>query len=127
MANSKVKKSATKAEKMSFFGQKTQSANETARASIQDGADDSDTTMLQTTSETLQPAEYLTRGYFEQSMTTSVEQQYEELTSTQGYMSRQLHALQHQMEHMEARVADQEDRARRNNLRLRGVPETVLP
>ncbi|CAH2311889.1 Hypothetical predicted protein, partial [Pelobates cultripes] len=59
--------------------------------------------------------------------TTSLEQQQEELASTQMDMSGHLRALQNQMEQMEARVADQEDRARRNNLRLRGVPETILP
>ncbi|CAH2324965.1 Hypothetical predicted protein [Pelobates cultripes] len=58
--------------------------------------------------------------------TTSVEQHCAELSTAQGDLSQQLKALQYQMEHMEARVADQEDRARRNNLRLRGVPETVL-
>ncbi|CAH2307566.1 Hypothetical predicted protein [Pelobates cultripes] len=155
MATAKTKKFATKAEKMSFFGQKSQPASETTRAAAQDGAEDSDTTMPHTDQETSQPAEYLTKGFFEKSMegmakklistwqttteqikrevmdlsarTTSVEQHYEELSSAQGDLTQQLKALQCQMEHMEARVVDQEDRARRNNLRLRGVPETILP
>ncbi|CAH2248877.1 Hypothetical predicted protein [Pelobates cultripes] len=37
-----------------------------------------------------------------------------------------IQTLQQQMESMEARMADYEDRARRNNLRLRGFPESVL-
>ncbi|CAH2254193.1 Hypothetical predicted protein [Pelobates cultripes] len=142
MANAKTKKSAAKAEKMSFFGQKPQHMSETTRgAAAQDGAEDSDTTLPHTDPETLQPAEYLTKGFFEKAIegmatklittwqmtaTTSVEQHCTELSSAQEDLSQQLKALQCQMEHVEARVADQENRARRNNLRLRGVPETVL-
>ncbi|CAH2247482.1 Hypothetical predicted protein [Pelobates cultripes] len=59
--------------------------------------------------------------------TLSVEAQCQDLTTTQTELSDHIQILQQKVEEMEIRMADYEDRARRNNLRLRGVPESVQP
>ncbi|CAH2272776.1 Hypothetical predicted protein [Pelobates cultripes] len=59
--------------------------------------------------------------------TASVENDCQDLKTAQTGISENLLTLQQRMEAMEGKLADYEDRARRNNLRLRGVPESVQP
>ncbi|CAH2325640.1 Hypothetical predicted protein, partial [Pelobates cultripes] len=146
MSTSKSKKSTSKAEKMSFFGQKTAATQETAQAALQDGFGDSDAVFPPAASGVSQTSDYLTRGHFERAMdamatklihtwqstadqikkevrdlssrTASVEIQCQDLTSTQADLTSHVQTLQNKMGEMEARMADYEDRMRRNNLRL---------
>ncbi|CAH2299680.1 Hypothetical predicted protein [Pelobates cultripes] len=152
MATSKAKKAAVKAEKMNFFGHKSSSTTETMRAAEHEGADGIAPSPPPTMPDDSQSIDCLTRSHFEQAMatkliftwqatadqikkevrdlssrTSAMEKHYQELASAQTTVSEHLQALRCRMENMEMRMADHEDRARRNNLRLRGVPEKVLP
>ncbi|CAH2301855.1 Hypothetical predicted protein [Pelobates cultripes] len=155
MATSKTKKATSKAEKMNFFGHKSSSAADPPRAAGQEGADEVASSPSPAPSEDSLPVDCLTRSHFELAMetmaekliatwkttadqikrevrdlsarTATMERRHQEIETVQTATSEKLQAIQHKLTAMEERMADHEDRARRNNLRLRGVPETVLP
>ncbi|CAH2225253.1 Hypothetical predicted protein [Pelobates cultripes] len=59
--------------------------------------------------------------------TTHVESQCKEIAVAHTNMADQVQALHQRLDLMESHLADLEDKARRNILRLRGIPESVLP
>ncbi|CAH2314423.1 Hypothetical predicted protein [Pelobates cultripes] len=129
MSQSKPKKSATKADKNNFFGQKGLTASDTLRLPMQDGAENYSMEYTPQTAETPSPQDGLTRDYFEKAMevmanklihtwqstadqikqevrdlssrTSRVEQQCQNITSQQSTTKGVLNNLQKQMEAME--------------------------
>ncbi|CAH2312032.1 Hypothetical predicted protein [Pelobates cultripes] len=145
MAQSKPKKTAAKADKLSFFSQKGATASEAARLATQDCAENYNPKSASHTEEEPSSPQGLTRDYFERAMEAMAEKLIStwkstadqstapllqnlprgatmlNLTSQQTETKDHLHSLQQQLEAMEVRMANYEDRARRNNLRLREV------
>ncbi|CAH2223757.1 Hypothetical predicted protein [Pelobates cultripes] len=130
MSQAKPKKSAIKADKNNFFGQKGPTAPDTLRPPMQDGDENYSMEYTPQTAETPSPQDGLTRDYFEKAMeamanklihtwqstadqikqevrdlssrTSRVEQQCQNITSQQSTTKGVLNNLQKQMEAMEA-------------------------
>ncbi|CAH2296609.1 Hypothetical predicted protein [Pelobates cultripes] len=154
MSQPKTNKCTSRAEKLNFWGQKSSSASEATRAALQGCAEDSDASNHTGIPDELKPTECLTRDYFKRALeamstklihtwqstadqlrkealdlstrTSHTEKKCKELASAHNDMADYVQALEHKMEIMETRMVYYEDRARRNNLRLRGIPESVL-
>ncbi|CAH2293524.1 Hypothetical predicted protein, partial [Pelobates cultripes] len=73
MAQSKPKKTAAKADKLSFFGQKGATASEAARLTTQDGAENYNAESAPHTEEKPRSPEGLTRDCFERAMEAMAE------------------------------------------------------
>ncbi|CAH2254236.1 Hypothetical predicted protein [Pelobates cultripes] len=60
------------------------------------------------------------------SRTTHVETKMEDLIDAHNASTEQIKSLSSQLQHCKTKIMDLEDRSRRSNIRLRGIPETIL-
>ncbi|CAH2245860.1 Hypothetical predicted protein [Pelobates cultripes] len=130
MAQHKTKKSTTKADKMNFLNNKAATTTETTWAALQDSAEDLDHDPNSAPHDEPNKSEGLTKIYIEQTienLSAKLIQTWKVTADQIRKTANELQALQQQVESMETHMADYEDRARRNNLRLHGILETVLP
>ncbi|CAH2224538.1 Hypothetical predicted protein [Pelobates cultripes] len=154
MSQGKHKKNASKEAKLKFFTQKPSQTALHVQAATRDGGGSSDegSSSPETGEPTLNTA--LTKRHLQEAMealsarliqswtsnvdtlrkdildlgarTTRTETKMAEYATAHNELAEQVSHLQHTIETMEIKLMDAEDRSRRNNLRLRGIPEAVL-
>ncbi|CAH2252488.1 Hypothetical predicted protein, partial [Pelobates cultripes] len=135
--------------------QKSSIGSEAERAQIQDGADDQDAGTLHTDKTSHWASGELTKAHLTEALdamsdklvktwqtsieqlrkevldignrTAHIENKLSEYATAHNDIADHVAALEQKVTQIEARMADVEDRSRRNNLRLRGVSETALP
>ncbi|CAH2296070.1 Hypothetical predicted protein [Pelobates cultripes] len=157
MSQPKTRRHQDKPDKMSFFAQKKGAAlaKQADTAGHQDGADHSGGSSPRSEADSLHDGEPLTAAFLKRALdeqsrrlvatwqssvaelkrdlqdigsrTTHVEAKMEDLVDAHNASTEHLKSLTDQIQKCEAKLMDLEDRSRRSNIRLRGIPETVLP
>ncbi|CAH2324623.1 Hypothetical predicted protein [Pelobates cultripes] len=157
MSQPKTRRHQDKPDKMSFFAQKKGAAlaKQADTAGHQDGADHSGGSSPRSEADSLHDGEPLTAAFLKRALdeqsrrlvatwqssvaelkrdlqdigsrTTHVEAKMEDLVDAHNASTEDLKSLTDQIQKCEAKLMDLEDRSRRSNIRLRGIPETVLP
>ncbi|CAH2303256.1 Hypothetical predicted protein [Pelobates cultripes] len=150
MSHSKQKRQANKADKLYFFGQKQHSVNLAAQTPSQDGGDDPGSPLLEMDETSLDDT--LTKQFFldhltaqsKQLMTSwsesierirkdigdigirisQIEEKMEGHAEEHNGLEAQVRTLQSDLHLLETKLMDAEDRSRRNNLHLIGIPES---
>ncbi|CAH2313108.1 Hypothetical predicted protein [Pelobates cultripes] len=152
MLQPKQKRQATKAEKQNLFGQNAAPTRHTIQPHQQDGGEETHdgnpfTDLADQTMEEPVTKQFLLEqlGAFSSKMmagweaglsslkkdirelgarTSRMEERMEETQEAHNHLIDQVNTLQATISTMENKLMDIEDRARRNNLRLQGIPET---
>ncbi|CAH2320320.1 Hypothetical predicted protein [Pelobates cultripes] len=155
MAQQKGKKNATKAEKLNFLGNKSQNKKMEIWALSQDGRASSDSTECPTLTEIDPDPDKLTKSHLQQALdalsqkmittwqhsmdslrkgvqelgkkTSHVESKTEDFAQAHNDLATHVEQIEQKLTATELKLTDLEDRARRNNLRLRGIPESKIP
>ncbi|CAH2325538.1 Hypothetical predicted protein [Pelobates cultripes] len=155
MAQQRWKKSTSKAEKLHLFGNKKQTEPGDLRAWSQDGGASTDGLDFAALAESDPDLDKLTKSHLQQPLdamsqklitswqhsmdslrkdvqelgkqTSHVESKMEDFTFAHNDLATHVKHIEQKLTTMEMKHTDLEDRARRNNLRIRGIPETVLP
>ncbi|CAH2292404.1 Hypothetical predicted protein [Pelobates cultripes] len=153
MSHHKGKKNPAKAEKHNFFQQKPHSAASGLQNTTPDSDEGSDDESIAQNHP--EPGEALTKGYLAQALealsqkligswknsmdslrrdvqeigkrTSHIESKMEEDAAAHNDLATHVESLEEKLLLTESKLADMEDRSRRNNLPLRGVPESVFP
>ncbi|CAH2324721.1 Hypothetical predicted protein [Pelobates cultripes] len=153
MAHQRGKKATPKPDKLNFFGGKSFSEPE-EQASPQDGGRNSGE-LAYTNTPLCFDTDMLTKSHFQQALdslsnklitswqhtadslrkdiqelgkcTSHVENKLSEFATAHNDLASHVEAVEHKMLMMEHKITDLEDRMRRNNLRIRGIPEDVAP
>ncbi|CAH2306587.1 Hypothetical predicted protein [Pelobates cultripes] len=146
-------KNATKAEKLNFLGNKSQNEQMEIRAFSQDGGASSDSTECPTPTEIDPDPDKLTKSHLQQALdalsqklittwqhsmaslrkdvqelgkrTTHVESKMEDFASAHNDVATHVEQIEQKLTATELKLTDLEDRARRNNLRLRWIPDLI--
>ncbi|CAH2321843.1 Hypothetical predicted protein [Pelobates cultripes] len=155
MSQPKQKRQTTKAEKHNFFGQNAALTKQPTQLHQKDGGEESQDGNPFTEPADLTMEEPVTKQFLLEQLeafsskmmagwtaslsglkkdigelgarTSRVEERMEETQGAHNQLAGQVSTLQSTIITMENKLMDIEDRARRNNLRLRGIPETVAP
>ncbi|CAH2292402.1 Hypothetical predicted protein [Pelobates cultripes] len=151
MSHHKGKKNPAKAEKHNFFQQKPHSAASGLQNTTPDSDEGSDDESIAQNHP--EPGEALTKGYLAQALealsqkligswknsmdslrrdvqeigkrTSHIESKMEEDAAAHNDLATHVESLEEKLLLTESKLADMEDRSRRNNLPLRGVPEQL--
>ncbi|CAH2221502.1 Hypothetical predicted protein [Pelobates cultripes] len=134
MTHHKSKKTASKADKLNFFNHKGAPALQTSQPEAQDGDRDLDSSSTTPVTDPTR-SENITKEYLTQALdmlsnklmaANNGRHQKRDARDRNNDIADHFQSLEEKVELLETRIADAEDRARRNNLRLRGVPVSVL-